>query len=203
MTRDRIYPGPKQYRLPSLHEPTTTPTLPYPTNHYPTTAPILPTTTKPPHLFPPYPHFILYHTLPPTLPYTYSLHVNNHHKRHSPYTPLLPPHNPLPTPSCPTILSTCPTILHPFSPTHSYHYHYSLPYLILTSFPTLLYHLPLSHTPVPFLPSPHLLIYRAYPLPYSYISLVCHTLQLKTEYHPMMSEFIANHMPASHQLVYF
>ena len=158
----------KQYRLPSLHDPTTTPTLTYPTHHYPTTSPILPTTTKPAHLFLPYPHFIphfiLYHTLPPTL-HTYSLHINTHHKRPSLYTPY---HYHLPTPSCPTALSTCPTLFHPFSPTNTYIYHYSLPYLTLTSFPALPYHLPLSHTPVPFLPSPHpthrhLLIYPAYP----------------------------------------
>ena len=171
MTRDRIYRRPKRPGNRMTRDRNNTalpssmilpPPLPYPT---------LPTTTQPPplsyqplpnhltssHLTPLFiPHFILYHTLPPTLPYTYSLyHINTHHKCPSPYTPLPPPHNPLPTPSCPTVLSTCPTLLHPFSPTHPYHYHYSLPYLTLTSFPTLPYHLPLSHSPFPFLPSLH------------------------------------------------
>ena len=162
---------------------------PYPTHHYQTTSP-LPTL---PQLHTPL-HTVSYLTSYPSL---YLLLTNQHPPQtsfslHTPTTTTQPPTLPLlpyrtlhlPYPS-PPVFPYTPLSLPLFT---------ALPYPLLLPYPAL--PSPIQPYPVPFIPSPHpthrhLLIYPAYPLPYSYISLVCHTLQLKTEYPAMMSEFIA------------
>ena len=167
----------------TLPQPLSYPPLPnhsYRIHHYPTTPPL-------PTLLPL--HTVSYHNSYPSLALlpTHQHPPQTSFSLHTPTTTTQPLTHPLLSYPTIPVLSTCPNLLHPFSPTHPYHYHYSLPYLTLTSFPTLPYHLPLSQTPCLFLTPPytthplHIPTYPAYPLPYSYISLVCHTLQLKAE----------------------
>ena len=153
------------------------PPLPYP---------FLPTTTQPPPLsYPPLPDRLTssYLTSYPSLALlpTHQHPPQTSVSLHTPTTTTQPPtHLLLPYPTI-SVLSTCPTLLHRSTP-NALHTHITttIHCPTLRSPPSLTCPT-ISHSVIPLPPPPHPTHLSCLPLPYSNISLVCHTLKLKTE----------------------